>query len=128
MSKSQAFFFCARCGNVAALAVAKGGALACCGEAMREIAPNTVEASREKHVPVVEKTADGIRVKVGAAPHPMQEDHRIDFIYVKTGRGGQRASLAPGDAPEAEFRFAAGDEPVEVFAYCNLHGMWKAEA
>jgi len=122
---SQRFFFCNRCGNVAVLAVAKGGVLSCCGEIMRELSPNTVDASQEKHLPVVEKTDGGIRVKVGGVPHPMQEEHFIDFIYVKTERGGQRIKLEVGDPPEAEFVFA-GDKPTEVYAYCNLHGLWKA--
>jgi len=126
MSKSQKFFSCGHCGNVAVLVVAKGGDLVCCGEKMRELVPNTVEASREKHLPAVEEIDFGIRVKVGGVPHPMQEDHFIDFIYVKTERGGQRIKLDVGDSPEAEFCFA-DDKPTEVYAFCNLHGMWKTE-
>jgi len=126
MNKSQKFYSCKRCGNVAVLVVVKGGELVCCGEAMGELMPNTVEASVEKHLPVVEKTADGIKIKVGGVPHPMQEDHYIDFVYVKTERGGQRIKLDVGGPPEAEFRFA-DDKPTEVYAFCNLHGMWKTD-
>ena len=126
MSKNQRFLLCNRCGNVAVLTVAKGGILTCCGEEMCELAPNTVEASQEKHLPVVEKTDDGIKVKVGGVSHPMQAEHFIDFIYVKTERGGQRIKLEIDDSPEAEFRFA-NDKPTEVYAYCNLHGLWKTE-
>jgi len=126
MSKSQKFYACKHCGNVAVLAVVKGGDLVCCGEKMCELVPNTVEASQEKHLPVVEKTDCGIKVKVGGVSHPMQEDHYIAFIYVKTERGGQRIKLGIGDPPEAEFCFA-DDKPTEVYALCNLHGMWKTE-
>jgi len=126
MSKSKNFFSCNRCGNIAVLVVVKGGVLVCCGENMHELVPNIVEASQEKHLPAVEKTDTGIKVKVGSVLHPMQEDHFIDFIYVKTERGGQRIKLDIGDSPEAEFLFA-NDKPTEVYAYCNLHGMWRTE-
>jgi len=126
MSESQKFFFCRHCGNVAVLAVATAGVLSCCGEEMSELIPNTVDASREKHLPTVETTADGIKVNVGGVLHPMAEDHHIDFIYVKTERGGQRVKLEVGDSPEATFRFA-DDKPTEVYAYCNLHGLWKTK-
>ena len=125
MEKAQ-FFICKHCGNLAALAVNKGGALACCGETMRELVPNTVEASKEKHLPVVEESGKGIKVKIGSAPHPMTEEHYIDFIYVKTERGGQRIELGAGKDPEAELCFA-DDKPTEVYAYCNLHGLWKTD-
>jgi len=126
MDKSQKFFFCSRCGNVAVLAVVKGGVLTCCGEEMSVLSPNTVEASQEKHLPVVETTDCGIKVKVGGVSHPMQDEHHIDFIYVQTEHGGQRVKLEVGDSPEAEFCFV-NDKPTEVYAYCNLHGMWKTE-
>jgi len=130
MNESLRFFGCGHCGNVAALAVSKANALACCGEKMRELAPNTVDASQEKHLPAAEKTDCGVRVKIGSVPHPMTEEHRIDFVCVKSGRGAQFAKLGAGDAPEAEFCFAgsepADSSPVEAYAYCNLHGLWKA--
>jgi superoxide reductase len=126
MEKNRFFLSCAHCGNVAALVVDKGGALVCCGEEMRDLEPNTVDASKEKHLPVAEATDKGIKVKVGGAPHPMLEEHFIDFLYVKTERGSQRLKLSVGAAPEAEFVFA-DDKPTEVYAYCNLHGMWKTD-
>ena len=124
MGNGQGFFVCNHCGNVAKLAVSKGGKLACCGDEMRELEPNTVDASQEKHLPAVERTDRGIKVKIGSVPHPMLEEHRIDFIFVKTERGGQRVNLGAGASPEAEFCFA-DDKPVEAYAYCNLHGIWK---
>jgi len=93
---------------------------------MTHLEPNTVEASHEKHLPHVTKTENGIRVAVGSVLHPMAEEHYIDFIYVKTERGGQLTGLAIGDSPEAVFSFV-GDKPVEVYAYCNLHGLWKVD-
>jgi len=124
MENNQGFFVCNHCGNVAKLAVSKGGKLVCCGDEMCELTPNTVDASKEKHLPVVEKAGNGIKVKIGSAPHPMAEDHHIDFIFVKTKCGGQRVNLEAGSPPEAEFCFV-DDKPMEVYAYCNLHGIWK---
>jgi len=93
---------------------------------MTVFVPNTVEASVEKHLPVVEKTAGGINVKVGRVLHPMEKEHYIGFVFVKTEHGGQRKNFSAGDSPEAEFTFS-DDKPMEVYAYCNLHGLWKTE-
>jgi len=120
------FFACDICGNMVGLIRDKGGPLFCCGKPMTYFEPNTVEASYEKHIPDVEKTDKGISVKVGSTLHPMEEAHYIDFIYVKTGKGGHRVKLETGQTPEAQFCFE-NDEPLEVYAYCNLHGMWKKE-
>jgi len=124
--KSQIFFLCGRCGNLVVPVVDKGGRLVCCGEEMRRLEPNTVEASREKHLPAVEMTDCGIRVKVGEAAHPMTAEHYIDFIYVGTDDGGRRAKLEVGGEPEARFCLEEG-VPAEIYAYCNLHGLWKTE-
>jgi len=120
------FFICKICGNIVGMIKDKGGPLGCCGSSMTHLVPNTVDASQEKHLPDVTKTENGICVKVGSVLHPMTEEHYIDFIYVKTERGGQRVELAVGESPEAEFCFAK-DKGVEVYAYCNLHGLWKVE-
>lgn len=120
------FFICNICGNIVGLIEDGGGPLSCCGKAMVYLEPNTVEASQEKHLPDVVKTEKGISVKVGSVLHPMEEGHHIDFIYVKTEKGGQRVRLDVGNSPEAEFCFV-NDKPVEVYAYCNLHGLWKTE-
>ena len=100
--------------------------MTCCGEVMVELVPNTVEASAEKHLPDVTVSGDSICVKIGSAPHPMEEAHHIAFVYVETGRGGQRKSLNIGETPEASFCFT-DDKPIAVYAYCNLHGLWKAD-
>jgi len=117
------FYICSICGNIVELVKNKGGSLLCCNKSMTYLEPNTVEASQEKHLPDVTVTENGLSVKVGSVLHPMTQEHYIDFIYVKTERGGQRIDLTISDSPEAEFCLA--DKPVEVYAYCNLHGMWK---
>jgi superoxide reductase len=126
MMKNQKFYVCGHCGNVAALAVSSGVNISCCGEKMAELVPNTVDASREKHVPSVTKTAGGITVRVGDTAHPMEEKHYIGFVYAETKNGGQKKRLRAGDEPVAVFSFA-DDEPVAVYAYCNIHGLWVSE-
>ena len=98
----------------------------CCGEKMTELVPNTVEASTEKHLPAVTVAGDSISVQVGSVAHPMEEAHHIAFIYVETKNGGQRKNLKIGDEPKTKF-VLSGDQAVAVYAYCNLHGLWKAE-
>jgi superoxide reductase len=119
------FYKCATCGNVAIKVVDSGVPLVCCGEKMQELLPNTVDASGEKHVPVVTKLDGGIlKIEVGSVAHPMEEAHHIAFVYVETERGGIRVDLS--DKPEA--LVYVGDEKVlAVYEYCNLHGLWKTE-
>lgn len=104
----------------------KGAPLVCCGEEMEELVPNTAEASTEKHLPAVTVSGDSISVQVGSAAHPMEEAHNIVFVYVETTRGGQRKCLSVGEAPAVSFSFS-DDKPVAVYAYCNLHGLWKTD-
>jgi len=120
------FFYCKHCGNLVGVINDSGVTPVCCGEPMTELTANSVDASREKHVPVVEVSGDLVTVKVGSAPHPMAEDHYIQWIYLHTEHGGQRKALKPGDAPEAKFALC-GDTAVEVYAYCNKHGLWAAK-
>ena len=111
MNKNK-FYICEHCGNVIEMVNDSGVPVMCCGQKMKALEPGVVEASHEKHIPVVE--------------HPMAEEHSILWIYLKTDKGGYRKNLAPGEAPKAVF--ALHDEkPVEVYAYCNLHGLWKAD-
>ena len=126
MCEKQKFFICKHCGNLVDLIDDKGIPMACCGEDMAELIPNTVDASNEKHVPEVSISGDKINVQVGSVPHPMVDEHYIQFIYVETEHGGQRKCLKPGDSPNAEFSFA-NDKPIAVYEYCNLHGLWKTE-
>lgn len=120
------FYICKHCGNLVELIKAGGGTLVCCGEPMTELKPNTVDASQEKHVPVVTVAGDTVKVVVGAVAHPMTEEHSIQWIYLQTAHGGFCRCLKPGEAPEAEFTLN-GDAAVAVYAYCNLHGLWKKE-
>ncbi|MCL2029376.1 MAG: desulfoferrodoxin [Deltaproteobacteria bacterium] len=126
MRDKQKFFICKVCGNFVGIIDGKGVPLVCCGEKMSELAPNTVEASVEKHLPAVTVSGDSINVQVGSVPHPMENEHYIAFVYVETERGGQRKGLKTGEEPKLTFSFA-GDKPVAVYAYCNLHGMWKTD-
>ena len=123
MSK-QKFFLCKRCGNMVGIIDNKGVPMVCCGEKMTELVPNTVEASTEKHLPALTMSGDALSVQIGSVPHPMEEAHHITFIYVETESGGQRKALKAGAEPKAEFHFV-NDKPVAVYAYCNLHGLWK---
>ena len=120
------FYKCAHCGNVIEKVVDSGVPVVCCGEEMEELIPNTVDASGEKHVPVVTRIDEHtIKVEVGSVPHPMLPEHFIEWVYLQTDKGGQRKVLNPGDAPHVTFCLGE-DKPIAVFAYCNLHGLWKA--
>ena len=119
------FLICKRCGNLVGLIKESGVPMICCGEKLTELLPNTVEASTEKHLPAVTASNDSLSVQIGSTLHPMEEAHHIDFVYVETKQGGQRKCLKPGDEPKASFVFK-GDKPVAVYAYCNLHGLWKS--
>ncbi|MBQ7478150.1 MAG: desulfoferrodoxin FeS4 iron-binding domain-containing protein [Selenomonadaceae bacterium] len=123
------FFRCELCGNIIGLIHEGGGPLVCCGKPMTALEANTTDAAQEKHVPVPEfdKAAQKVTVKVGSAAHPMTPEHFIEWIHLQTKLGAQMRHLTPEDAPEAVFQIAPGDEPVAVFAYCNLHGLWKAD-
>jgi len=115
---------CEVCGNIVEMLHAGAGELVCCGAPMKNYVENTVDAAREKHVPVVEKIAGGFKVKVGSVPHPMEEKHYIEWIEVIADGKAYREFLQPGQAAEATFEIKA--EKVVAREYCNLHGMWKA--
>ena len=126
MTSKQKFFRCAHCGNMIGLIDDNGAPLVCCGEKMGELVPNSVEASAEKHTPAVTVSGDVVTVQVGSVAHPMEDAHNIAFVYVETQRGGQRKKLNVGEAPSVKFALS-DDKPIAVFAYCNQHGLWKAE-
>ena len=120
------FYICRRCGNLVEMIHDVGVPVFCCGQKMEPLVPNTVDASGEKHLPVV-TVADGVvTVNVGSADHPMLPEHFIEWVYVKTENGGPRKALKPGDAPHVSFCIGS-DKPVAVYAYCNLHGLWMTE-
>ena len=119
------FYKCAHCGNVVMKVVDNKVPVFCCGQKMEELVPGTVEASVEKHLPVVTDLGNGLlRVEVGSVHHPMLEEHHIAFVYVETERGGIRVDLK--DEPVAEVH-VGNDKPVAVYEYCNLHGLWKVD-
>ena len=120
------FFLCRRCGNLIGMIHDAGVPIVCCGEQMEHLVPNTAEASGEKHLPVVTAKDGLVHVSVGSAAHPMLPEHSIQWVYLQTTRGGQRRELIPGGAPEVTFALHE-EEPVAVYAYCNLHGLWMAE-
>lgn len=126
MQTNKKFYICKHCGNIIGMVEDKGVPVICCGEKMSELVPNTVEASAEKHLPVVTHSENGIHVEIGSAVHPAEEVHHIMFIYVDTEHGGQRKSLSPTEKPAADFSFV-NDKPKAVYAYCNLHGLWKTD-
>jgi superoxide reductase len=115
---------CEVCGNIVEMLHAGAGELVCCGAPMKNYVENTVDAAKEKHVPVVEKIAGGFKVKVGSVAHPMEEKHYIEWIEIIADGKAYREFLQPGQAPEATFEIKA--EKVVAREYCNLHGMWKA--
>lgn len=121
------FYKCDKCGNIVATVKESGVPIVCCGEKMTEIKANTVDAAVEKHVPVF--TVDGrlIHVTVGEAEHPMMPEHHIEWIAIQTANGNQRRELKPGDKPKACFTICEGDEIKAVYAYCNLHGLWRRD-
>ena len=124
--KNQKFYICSHCGNLIGMIHDAGVPMMCCGQKMDLLEANTVEASGEKHVPVVTVEDGVVHVNVGSVDHPMITEHFIQWVYLQTEKGGMRKTLDPNEAPHVEF--ALGNEkPVAVYAYCNLHGLWKTE-
>ena len=123
MAERYDVYKCEACGNIVEVLHGGAGELVCCGEPMKLMTENTVDASKEKHVPVVEKAAGGVTVKVGSVAHPMEEKHYIEWIEIIADGKAYRQFLAPGQAPEAFFPVEAAK--VTAREYCNLHGLWK---
>ena len=120
------FYICEHCGNIVGMIHNGGVPMMCCGQKMAKLEAGVVEASHEKHIPVVTVEGNIVRVSVGSVTHPMSEEHHIAWVYLQTNRGGQRKCLDVTSAPEVTF--ALSDEtPVAVYAYCNLHGLWKTD-
>ena len=124
--KNTKFYICAHCRNIAEMVYDTGIPLNCCGDEMKELVPNTVEASGEKHIPAVEVSENVVEVNVGSVDHPMVDVHWIEWVQLVTDRGNYRKWLNPGEAPNVKFRLD-NEKPVAVYAYCNLHGLWKTD-
>ena len=124
MAKQMEIYKCEICGNIVEVLHGGKGELVCCNQPMKLYEANTVDAAKEKHVPVIEKTDSGFKVTVGSAPHPMEEEHYIEWIEAIADGKAYRQFLKPGDAPEAVFEIDA--EQITAREYCNKHGLWKA--
>ncbi|MCD6584872.1 MAG: desulfoferrodoxin [Desulfobacteraceae bacterium] len=124
MAQRLEVYKCDLCGNIVEVLFGADGQLVCCGQPMTLFAENTVDAAKEKHVPVIEKIDGGVKVKVGEVAHPMEDKHFIQWIEIIADGKIYRQFLNPGDAPEAEFKITADN--IVAREYCNLHGLWKA--
>lgn len=120
------FYICAHCGNIVEMIHDAGVTPSCCGEEMQELIPGSVEASGEKHTPAVYIHESIVEVNVGAVDHPMEQAHWIEWVQLDTDKGSYRKRLNPGDAPKVIFQLN-NEKPAVVYAYCNLHGLWKTE-
>ena len=123
MTERLQIYKCEVCGNIVEVLHDGAGELVCCGQPMKLLVANTVDAAKEKHVPVIEKTANGVTVKIGSAPHPMEEKHYIEWIEIIADGKAYRQFLKPGDAPEATFDIQANK--IGAREHCNIHGLWK---
>lgn len=122
----QKFYICERCGNMMAAVKESGVPVMCCGQKMTLIVPGTVDAAQEKHVPVYRVEGNQVVVNVGAVAHPMLPEHHIEWVSLQSKFGNQRKALQPGQQPKVCFALCEGDEVQAVYAYCNLHGLWKS--
>ena len=123
---NQKFYICEHCGNLIGMIHDAGVPVMCCGKKMTKIEAGVVEASHEKHIPVVKVDGNTVHVSVGSVEHPMLDVHSILWVYLQTDKGGQRKNLEVGKVPAVSFALA-DEKPVAVYAYCNLHGLWKAD-
>lgn len=121
------FFVCKTCGNMVGVIKSSGVPMMCCGAPMAEIVANTEDAAVEKHVPAVKVSGNTVDVVIGDVEHPMVAEHYIEWVYVQTNKGGMRKALSPSDKPAAQFVMAEGEKAEAVYAYCNLHGLWKKD-
>ena len=124
MAESLQVYKCELCGNIVEVLHGGEGELVCCGQPMVLLEENTVDAAKEKHVPVIEKVDGGYKVKVGSVAHPMEEKHFIEWVEIIADGKAYREFLCPTQAPEAVFKISA--TKVTAREYCNLHGLWKA--
>ena len=120
------FYQCPKCGQIVAVVKKTGAPMVCCGEQMKVLAAGETDAAVEKHVPVFTVEGNTVHVTVGSAEHPMLPEHYIEWIAIQTKFGNQRKALTPGSEPKACFSLCEGDSVEAVYAYCNLHSLWKA--
>ena len=123
MAKRIEIYKCEACGNIVEVLHGGDGELVCCGEPMKLMVENKVDAAKEKHVPVIEKISGGVKVKVGSVAHPMEDKHYIEWIEIIADGKAYRQFLKSGEKPEASFQVTA--DKIQAREYCNLHGLWK---
>lgn len=121
------FYKCNVCGNLVEMVKESGVTMVCCGQDMTELIPGTSDGAHEKHVPVYKVDGCKVSVNVGAMDHPMLDEHYIEWVIVETDKGVYRINLKPEEAPKVEIKIADSENVIAVYAYCNLHGLWKAE-
>ncbi len=121
----QKFFICKQCGNIIATVKCSGVPVICCGEEMTELVPGITDGAVEKHVPCFEVKDHKVYVRIGEMEHPMMDTHYIEWISIQTNKGNQRKTLKPNEKPEAVFAILEDEEVEAVYAYCNIHGLWK---
>ena len=124
--KNTKFYICPHCGNIVEMVNDAGPKPFCCGQKMNELVPGSVDASKEKHVPEVKVEENIVEVNVGSVDHPMVDVHWIEWVQLITDKGSYRKQLNPGEAPNVKF-LLKDEKPLAVYAYCNLHGLWKKE-
>ena len=122
------FYKCKGCGKIAVLFKKSACPTKCCGEPMDEMVPGSSDGAFEKHVPVIERIGSSVSVKVGSVDHPMLEEHHIAWIVLETNQGFTKKDLTVEGKPDAKFNLSLDEEPIAAYEYCNLHGLWKAEA
>ncbi|MEI6092795.1 MAG: desulfoferrodoxin [bacterium] len=125
MTKALEIYKCELCGNIVEVVHASGGDLACCGKPMTNMIAGTVDASKEKHIPVVEKKDGAYNIMIGTVAHPMEDKHYIEWVQINSGNKSYREFLKPGQEPKAVFDLASGK--ITAREYCNLHGLWSKE-
>lgn len=121
------FFKCEVCGNFVEMVNESGAPMVCCGRDMTELVPGTTDGAHEKHVPVYTIKCNKVTVTIGASEHPMLATHYIEWIALETDKGAYRICIKPDEAPKAIFTIADDEKVLGVYAYCNIHGLWKNE-
>lgn len=121
------FYVCNKCGNIIVFLKDVGVPVMCCGKKMEELVPGASNASSEKHVPVVQIDGEKVTVDVGSVKHPMLKEHSIEWVVLETENGFKKVDLCPDQEPKAEFTLVQGEKVITAYAYCNQHGLWKAE-
>lgn len=127
MCEVPKFFICKHCGNIIQMIKSSGVKVVCCGEPMTELIPNTTDGTHEKHVPVIEAEDEKVAVSIGSVSHPMSVEHHIAWVYLQTTLGGQMKCFEIDAEPKLCFKLCKNDAPIAAYAYCNLHGLWKAQ-